>query len=331
MTRKFHLLPVIMGLFDGGAGAGAGAAAGGAAPAAGNAGAQQGDTKGAVRGAASRGKSGESSSQPKILYGKQPQQGQQAQGERVQQQDAAAADSEEALRAEFVQLANGKYKNAYAAEMQKVIDKRFSSAKINEQTLAAQQPVIDLLMERHGISDGDMTKLYNAVVENDPTIEARAEDNGMSVEQQRKADEQQRKIAALERQLEDRMRSDRAQETARRWDEQTKEAQKTYPDLDILAEAKNPAFMRELQAGHSVQEAYEFIHRRELMQQAQNQAAASAERRVVDNIRAQGMRPRENGTSSQGSFIVKSDPRTFTREDHNNIRERVKRGEKIRF
>jgi len=326
MTRNYTLLPITMGLFDGGgAGAGAGAAAGGAAPAAGEGAAQQGDTKGAVRGAASRGKSGESSQQT-VLYGKQA-------GDMVQQQDAGAAESEseETLRAEFRELANGKYKNAYTAEMQSVIDKRFRASKETERKLASQQPVIDLLMQRHGITDGDMGKLLKAVEDADPTLENRAEENGLTVEQQRKMDANEREVARLRREVEQYVKAQRADEDARRWLAETEIAKAEYPNLDIRAEIQNPKFMNLLRAGHDVRTAYEVIHRDEIFSQLRAMTAANTERRVVDNIRAQGMRPRENGTSSQGSFITKSDPRTLTRQDHKAIRERVRNGEKIVF
>lgn len=328
MTRDYTLLTITMGLFDGGgagAGAGAGAAAGGAAPAAGDGAAQQGDTKGAVRGAASRGKPGESS-QPTVLYGKQA-------GDVVQQQDADAAESEseETLRADFRKLANGKYKNAYAAEVQDIIDKRFRASKAQEQQLASQQPIIEMLAKRYGVTDGDMTKLYNAVADADPSVEQRAEENGLSVEQQRQFDRQNRELEQLRAQNAERMRAQQADDTARRWLAEAQEMSGDYPSFDLRAEVQNPEFLKLLQAGIPVRHAFEVLHRDEINRQIQTRTAASTERRVVDNIRAQGMRPRENGTSSQGSFTVKSDPRTLTRQDHKNIRERVRNGEKITF
>ena len=331
MKRKYFLLPVIMGLFDGGAagaGAPAGAAASDAAPAAGNAEAQ-GEAKGKARGAASRGKSGENS-EPTILYGKQPQQ-EQAKAEHVQQPDAAAADNKEALRSEFLKLANGKYKDAYTAEVQKIIDNRFRNAKVNEQQLTSQQPIIELLSDRYGITDGDMTKLYKAVVDNDPTVEARAEDNGMTVEQQKRVDEMERELAQLRKIEQDRVRNEQAQQTTNKWIAEAEAMKQAYPNFDLRTEVQNQEFLALLRANIPMQHAYEVLHRDEINNNIRAQAAAASEKRVVDNIRAQGMRPRENGTSSQGSFVVKSDPRTLTRADHDKIRERVRHGEKIRF
>lgn len=333
--RKFFLLPVIMGLFDGGAAGGAGAgaagaAAGGAAPAAaGNGTGAQGDTNTAARGDASHGKAGESRT-VNVRYGKQADDA--AAGEQGQQQAADAANSEEAIRAEFLQLVNGKFKNAYAAEMQKIIDKRFASAKQSEQQLEQTRPVMDLLMQRYNITDGNLQKLYESVINDDPTLAERAEDNGMSIEQQREVDRLERENRTLRMQEQERQKAARAQEITNRWlQEAATMRQGKYPNFDLQQEALNPEFLNLLRAGIPMEHAYEVLHRDEINRAIESETAASTEKRVVDNIRAQGMRPRENGTSSQGTFITKNDPRQLTREDHKAIRERVRRGERIVF
>lgn len=348
--RKLFLLPVIMGLFDGGAaGATAGAAAGGAAPAAGDGAGAQGETKGAARGDASRGNQkspsggsrrdpGESST-ANVRYGKQTD---AAEGEQVQQGDAGAAETEEDLHAQFLELVNGKYKNAYTAETQKIIDRRYgqmknTAAKEAEQRLEATRPVVDMLMQRYNITDGDMQKLFEAVAGDDPTLANRAEKNGMSVEQQRIMDKLERENAALRQQEQSRARAAMAQETTNKWLAEaaalkgTSDKPGKYPNFDLRTEATNPEFLNLLRAGIPMEHAYEVLHRDEINNHLIESTAVSTEKRVVDNIRSQGMRPRENGTSSQGSFITKSDPRQLTKEDHKAIRERVRRGEKIVF
>lgn len=328
--RNILLLPITMSLFDGGAGAGAGAA-GGTAPAAGNGAGAQGETNSAGRGAASRGNSGESST-ANVRYGKQAD-GARAAGDQVQQDAAGTANDEEALHQEFLQLVNGKYKNAYTAETQKIIDKRFAGAKQTEQALEASRPVLDTLMQRYNITDGNMQKLYDAVVNDDPTLAQRAEDNGMSVEQQREVDKLQRENRALLQQVQSAQRAQQAQETTNKWLQEAAAMRNSgkYPNFDLRAEAMNPEFMSLLRAGIPMEHAYEVLHRDEINRAIETKTAASTEKRVVDNIRAQGMRPPENGTSSQGSFVTKSDPRQLTKEDHKAIRERVRRGERIVF
>jgi large subunit ribosomal protein L4 len=54
-----------------------------------------------------------------------------------------------------------------------------------------------------------------------------------------------------------------------------------------------------------------------------------AQQNAINNIIAGGSRPVENGVSSQSAAVAKTDPSTFTSQDFKNIRERVRRGEKI--
>lgn len=324
MRKNMILFPVILSLFDGGAAAGG--TAGGNAPAAGAG--TAGDTQGTAPGDAGRGKAGESL-EPKILYGKQPQ---GAKSDEVRQTDAGTAkDGGGDLSAEFREAINGKYKDAFTAEMQRIIDRRFKEAKTTEAALNATKPLTDLLMQRYGIADGDMGKLMTAVENDDPTLSRRAEENGMSVEQQRQMDRYERENRQLRAAEAQRVNEDRARETTARWMREAEDLGKDYPGFDLRAEIENPDFMRLLRAGIPVRHAYEVTHRDEIMQAVQQRTAQSTEKRVMDDIRANGRRPRENGTSSNQAFITKTDPSKFTKEDHARIRERVRAGERIVF
>lgn len=318
MHTDYILLPVILSLFDGDSGA---------APAAGPA-EGQGEINSAAGGDASRGRTGEKAVQPEIRYGKQPD---QAAGNQVQQADAAS--DMETLRSEFRELVNGKYKDAYTAETQRIINERFKQTKALESQLEAMRPLIDLLMERHGITDNDPAKLYDAVAANDPTLEERAEENGMTLEQQRRMDALERENARMRRAEEQRVLDMRARDSTNRWMAEAAQMEQSgqYPGFDLRIEAKNPDFMRLLRAGVPVAQAYVALHGQEMLLGVQQQTAAATEKRVVDNIRAKGARPKENGTAAQGNFITKSDPRTLTKADRANIRERVSRGERIVF
>ena len=52
---------------------------------------------------------------------------------------------------------------------------------------------------------------------------------------------------------------------------------------------------------------------------------------TVDGIRAKGARPQENGTTSQGAFIVKDDVSKLSKRDRAEIIRRAARGEHIEF
>ena len=340
-----NTLTVILSLFDGGAAA-AGAAAGASGGAEG-AGGTQGDTQGASPSPTRKGKSGE---YVNVVFGKQEApddtgtpagEPKDDKGAKMQQHDAGAAkDGEGDLKKEFLDLVNGKYKDVYTAETQRIINRRFGEEKAKDQKIADAQPIIDALMRHYGVADGDMAKL-RAAFDGDEALgtvlyEQEAESMGMSVEQYRKYLQMQQENEQLKRQEEDRQRAQKADETYNDWIRQaselvgTADAPGDYPDFDLRREvAENPRFIAMLRAGVPVRDAYEVSHLGDIQARNAAKAAAEMEKRVMDNVRAKGMRPNENGTNSQPGVIVKNDPSKFTKADRAEIARRVRRGERI--
>ena len=339
-------LRVILSLFDGGAAA-AGAAAGASGGAEGGASAQ-GDTTNASSSSTRKGKTGEYAN---VVFGKQETHDNtgtssgepKGEGAKMQQHDAGAAGKGgEDLKKEFLDLVNGKYKDVYTAETQRIINRRFGEEKAKDKKIADSQPIIDTLMRHYGVTDGDMSKL-RAAFEGDAALNsvlynAEAESMGMSVEQYREYARMQQENEALKRQEEDRQRQQKADETYNDWIRQaselvgTADAPGEYPDFDLKREvAENPRFIAMLRAGVPVKDAYEVSHLGDIQARSAAKAAAEMEKRVMDNVRAKGMRPNENGTTSQPGVIVKSDPSKFTKADRAEIARRVRRGERIVF
>lgn len=340
-----HTLTVILSLFDGGAAA-AGAAAGASGGAEG-AGGTQGDTQGASPSPTRKGKPGEYAN---VVFGKQEApddtgtpavEPKDDKGAKMQQHDAGAAkDGEGDLKKEFLDLVNGKYKDVYTAETQRIINRRFGEEKAKDQKIADAQPIIDALMRHYGVADGDMAKL-RAAFDGDEALgtvlyEQEAESMGMSVEQYRKYLQMQQENEQLKRQEEDRQRAQKADETYNDWIRQaselvgTADAPGDYPDFDLRREVvENPRFIAMLRAGVPVRDAYEVSHLGDIQARNAAKAAAEMEKRVMDNVRAKGMRPNENGTNSQPGVIVKNDPSKFTKADRAEIARRVRRGERI--
>ena len=86
-----------------------------------------------------------------------------------------------------------------------------------------------------------------------------------------------------------------------------------------------------LRAGVPMEVAYQAKHHSEILAGAVSSAKAETEKNVVDNIRARGSRPQENGTQSQSSFTVRDDPHSLTKAERAEIARRAARGEVIRF
>ena len=76
---------------------------------------------------------------------------------------------------------------------------------------------------------------------------------------------------------------------------------------------------------------YEVMHKDEIIHGAMQFTAQEVEKKVTNKIRANGARPSENGMSSQGAAVVKSDVSQLSNADISEVLRRVRRGEKISF
>lgn len=331
--KNLWLEAIDLTLFDG---AGAGDGSGGTAATGGS----MGETTGTVPGPTRRGKSGEYDN---VLFGKQPDAVTTAEGadekddasdagknsEPVQEQ-AAEKTLEERKKA-FRDLINGEYKDLYTEETQRIINRRFSDAKTKEAQLEKQQPLMNLLMDRYGITDGDVDKLQRAVENDDVLWDEAAADAGLSVEQYKAMQKLERENAQFRQRQEEAQRQEAVQRQISAWEQEGQQVKARYPGFDLMTETQNPRFMQMLRSGVPMQTAYEAAHMDEIMTEARQQTAASTEKKVVDSVRARGSRPKENGTSSQSAFTVKDDVSKLSRKDRAEIARRAARGERISF
>ena len=336
MKHSDILLDVSLRLFDGEGGA--------AAPAAGEGAAGDGN-KGGSQASPAPTRRGKSGGFQNVLFGKQgdePTAAGDEPGPEGKAQPSAAGKGKEGdvvttsntledRRKAFQELVNGEYKDIYTEETQRIIDRRFREARNLEERAAKQQPVIDMLMQRYKIADGDLGKLAAAVENDNAYWSEAAEEMGMSVEQYKQFQRLKRENDALLRAQRMRQSQQAAQQQLQKWYSEGEQVKAVYPDFDLGAESKNPQFISMLKAGVPVQHAYEVIHMDEIKAGVAQSTARQTEKQVVDGIRAKGNRPAENGTSSQSAFTVKDDPHKWTKQDRAEVARRVARGETIKL
>ena len=340
--KSENLLNIRLDLFDGGAAAG-GDGVGAAAPASQNGDGAKGGSQ-AAPGSTRRGKSGEFQN---VLFGKQsaPAAAGEGGGQEGQQQSSVAgsdkdkqpgvtttSDTLEARRKAFQDLVNSEeYKDIYTEETQRIINRRFRETQNLEQQVARNQPLIDMLMQRYKISDGDIGKLTAAIENDDAYWSEAAEEAGMSVEQYKQFQKLQRENAALMRDQQQRRSQQAAQQQLQKWYGEAEQVKGVYPSFDLNAEVKNQQFLSMLKSGVPMQHAYEVVHLDDIKAGVAKMQAKATERQVVDGIRAKGARPQENGTTSQSAFTVKDDVGKLTKAERAEIARRVARGEIIKF
>jgi len=248
-------------------------------------------------------------------------------GESAPQMEGA----EEDLNASFKELVNGKYKDVYQKETQRIIDKRFKATKNLEKQIADSQPIIDTLMQRYGIQDNDMVKL-SAALDDDNNMWAEAADEaGMTIDQYKSFKKLERENQRFAKERENQERERKIQEAYQNVLRQADEVKKKFPSFNLEMENQNPEFVSMVSKGIPVEHAYKMIHMDEIIGEAMKSTAVASEKRVVDNIRANGQRPVENAASRQSAFTAKTDVSKLTKEQRREAAQRAARGEMITF
>ena len=312
-TRTFKLLFIDLTLFDG-----EGAAAGG----------DGGGNQAGSTGAQTVGQSatGDLST---LKFGKTDEGGSPAAGGSTQ---TPATDPD----AEFKALIgkDGKYKDAFEKQFQAVFDRRFKNVKADQERLAKLQPLIDSLASKYGIEDGDPDKLSAALDQDTTFWEEAAEKAGFDdVKQYRMFQQLQAENARFQDAQRQAEAEKQIEQQVQTWAQQAKELQDAGDyQFDPLTELKNPDMQRLLQAGIPFRTAYESVHMDDIKQSIAKTAATSTEKRVVDTVRAKGVRPKENGASGgAGVSFNPADPDTWTDDQFKEVWRRVKAGEEIKL
>ena len=322
-------------LFNGMAG---GAAAEGGEAAQGEAGAlPKADTKRTL-GSSRRAKTG---AYDNVVFGKQGEADSAAEGVSSAAEGTAEGNSKsgvtttsntlEERRKAFDELIDGEYKDVYTEKFQKAFNSRFKEVKGMEASLNAQKPIIDILMQKYNIADGDVAKLQSAIEQDNVYWEDAAEEAGLTVEQYKAMQKLERENAELKAIRQKQLGEQQAQQKLNQWYAEGEKLKELYPSFDFRAETANKDFTDLLKSGIPVQKAYELVHMEEIKEAAARAAAQTAGEQVVAKIKSKASRPLENGTSSQSAVITKSDVHGLSRADRAEIARRAQRGEKIRF
>ncbi len=111
--------------------------------------------------------------------------------------------------------------------------------------------------------------------------------------------------------------------------QQEGEIRKMYPEFDWRREMESDAFSRLVAAGVDGRTAYEVVHREELLRRAMTYASRRAGEQMARSIASGGRHIGENGGRSVS--ISHSDPKSLNSRELADIRQRVMKGEKIRF
>lgn len=251
--------------------------------------------------------------------------------------EPVTTDVQTAREAEFERLIKGDYKDLYDKRTQQVINTRFKEVKTLEaqaNKAKALAPALEMLSAKYGVDAEDVDSLVKAIQEDDSFYEEKALRNGLTVEQQKQMDKLERENAEFKRTAAEIERRRQADMVFNQWQQQGDACKQLHPEFDLKAECNNPEtgkrFLGLLKNGIDVKTAYEVLHHDDIMKAAVQQTAQSVQQQTVNDIRARGMRPVENGAAgSSAATVTKSDPSTWTKKDRENAAKRAMRGERI--
>ena len=242
-----------------------------------------------------------------------------------------SATPTEDRNAKFEALIKGEYKDLYDARVQNTIQQRLKGQKETVDKYNALAPTLEVLAKKYGVDASDVAALNKAIEEDDSYFEEEALEKGISVEQLKEIKKIERENATLRQQMEEQNRRDSANRFYAQMMEQAEAIKAVYPSFDLRAEMQNPRFVDLLRNNVDVRTAYEVLHKDEIIPAAMQFTAKTVEQKLTNKIIANGARPAENGNSSQGATVVKSDVSQLSKADRQEIIRRVQRGEKIRF
>ena len=233
--------------------------------------------------------------------------------------------------AKFEALIKGEYKDLYDQRVQDTVQKRLKNSKETVDRYNALTPTLEILAKKYGVDATNIEALNKAIEEDDTYFEEEALEKGITVEQLKEIRKMEKENAELKRQMEEQNRKENANRLYAQWMEQSEAAKAVYPSFDLRAEMQNPKFVDLLRSNIDVRTAYEVIHKDEIIPAAMQFTAKAVEQKLTNKIIANGARPAENGNSSQGASVTKSDVSQLTKAERAEINRKVLRGEKISF
>ena len=283
----------------------------------------EGTTGATATAAVSQNKGAKSNPLANVVYGKQ--------AEETSPAAEVVENPTEDRNAKFEALIKGEYKDLYDANMQDTVQKRLKSSKETVDKYNALTPTLELLARKYGVDASDIKALNQAIEDDDSYYEQEALEKGMTVEHLKEFRKMQKENAELRRATEEQDRKEEANKIYGKWMEQADSTKSVYPSFDLRAEMQNPKFVDLLRSNIDVRTAYEVIHKDDIIAGAMQFTAKTVEQKLTNKIIAGGARPAENGNSSQGASVTKSDVTQLTPNDLREIQRRVARGEKISF
>lgn len=216
----------------------------------------------------------------------------------------------------------------YNRRMQETVQARLRETRAAQEQLSQMQPLLDTLYQRFGTRD--VNEISQSLLEDESYIEREAEKRNMPIDAAKAVLKAERDAATAKAQLE----QSRREEGFRRVAAQAAQTKQLYPDFNFEAELQNAKFRQMTDPNNpyalDVKTAYEVIHHNELMAKTVQSTVQKTQQYVTNAVAANASRPAENTGNASGA-IGQLDPHNLSKQTREDIRKRVRNGEKIVF
>ena len=195
--------------------------------------------------------------------------------------------------------------------------------------LSKLDSMLNILALRYGVNPGDIDGIVRGVMTDPAMSEGVITKRGCTIEQMTRMDELERENAMLKEQATEFYRMRHNEEMFSKWESEAEKIRKLYdPGFDLKSQiASDPEFFRLLKSGVSADSAFYLRHKEEI----DESAAKKMNEAFVGNVMARGIRPNENGNSDISSASFSADVKNLSKKTREDIRRKVKAGEKIYF
>ena len=249
------------------------------------------------------------------------------------QTDAGKGDDETVRRrAEFDEYIKAN-KDLYGERFERELGRRMKGVTGERDRLKGDNEryarMAETLTLKYGTAAGDMDALEAAINNDKAALEEQAAEAGLTPEQlmnmRRLEAENSRFKAAAEAQE----REAERERILQKWNEEAEAIKAVYEGFDLETEAQNPDFTQLLGAGVPMKLAYETIHHDEIVGGSMQYAVQRTEKRVIDSVRANGLRTVEGAGANTAAATYTMDINKLTKQQCEDRERRAMRGERI--
>lgn len=258
----------------------------------------------------------------------------QATGEGVQanQADAGGDDANAKRRAAFDEYIKSN-KDLYSERFERELGRRMKGVTGERDRLKGDNEryakMAEALTLKYGTAAGDMDALEKAISSDNAALEEQAAQAGLTPEQlinMRRLEAENNRFKAAAEAQEREAERDRV---LQQWTQDAEAIKAVYPGFDLETEAQNDDFAQLLGAGVPMKLAYETIHHDEIVGGSMQYAVQRTEKRVIDSVRANGLRAVEGAGANMATASYTTDIGKLTKQQCEDMERRALRGERI--